>query len=221
VSRPTELFRPDRLLAFSDGVFGVAITLLVIDVHLPETRGSGEPVLLAGLVAMIPNLFVFAFTFVVVGMSWLGHHRKFSYVAQVDGTLLWFNLIYLMALCLVPFASGVLARHAGDPVAFALYAGVMALVDLLSAAVSAYALRAPFLVPLPALTAERRRDIIMPPLLNAVIFAAGASLALAGLPRLGHWSLLLILPGAMFFGSRDRLVGRSLPPAGQQQPRGV
>lgn len=100
-----ELFAPDRLLAFSDGVFGVAITLLVIDVHLPAIPTDSDSALLQALRDMGPKLFVFAFTFVVVGMSWLGHHRKFSCIEKVDGRILWINLLYLMALCLVPFAS--------------------------------------------------------------------------------------------------------------------
>jgi uncharacterized membrane protein len=72
-SRPTELFEPDRLLSFSDGVFGVAITLLVIDLHLPAIPDTGDWALLQALREMGPKLLVFAFTFVVLGMSWLGH----------------------------------------------------------------------------------------------------------------------------------------------------
>ena len=70
--------------------------------------------LLQALLGMEQNLFVFAFTFIIVGMSWLGHHRKFSYIDKVDGRLLWLNLLYLLALCLVPFVSSVLAEHRGQ-----------------------------------------------------------------------------------------------------------
>jgi uncharacterized membrane protein len=99
-----ELFRPERPLALSDGVFGVAITLLVIDLHLPPLpAGEDDTALLQALLAMGPKLLLFAFTFLVVGMSWLGHHRKFSYIHQVDDRLLWINLLYLMALCLMHY----------------------------------------------------------------------------------------------------------------------
>lgn len=131
-----KLFRPDRLLAFSDAVFGVAITLLVIDMRLPSNlTENSDPVLLQAFLGMGPSLFVFVFTFMIVGMSWLGHHRKFSPVEKVDARLLWMNLLYLMALCLVPFASNVLSEHSGSRVAFVLYAVVMTLVSLLSAGV--------------------------------------------------------------------------------------
>jgi uncharacterized membrane protein len=69
---------------------------------------------------MEPKLFVFALTFIAVGMSWLGHHYKFSYIHKVDGRLLWINLLYLMALCLVPFASSALGEHGGNRFALVL-----------------------------------------------------------------------------------------------------
>jgi hypothetical protein len=90
-----EFFAPERLLAFSDGVFAVVITLLVLDLRLPET-GHDDPAMLEALRSMVPKLLIFAFTFIIVGMGWLGHHRKFSYVHQIDSGLLWLNLIYLL-----------------------------------------------------------------------------------------------------------------------------
>lgn len=199
--RSRELFSPDRLLAFSDGVFGVAITLLVIDVRLPPIpEDSGDPALLRALVGMSPRLVVFAFTFLVVGMHWLGHHRKFSYIHKVDGWLLWVNLIYLMALCLVPFVSSVLGEHSDDRFAFVLYAALMALADLLSAGVSTYALREPLLAK--ALSSELRQDLIMSPFLVSVIFMIAGGLALVGFTKGAHWTLLLIVPIMAFFGSR-------------------
>ena len=199
-----ELFEPDRVLAFSDAVFGVAITLLVIDVHLPlvPTEG-GNSAFLQALWGMEPKLLVFAFTFIVLGMSWLGHHRKFSYIDKVDGRLLWINLLYLMTLCLVPFASSALAEHGGSRFAFALYAGVMALTDMLSASLSAYGLRKPFLGGRLELRPGLRRDMVLSPLLAGAIFVMGAAIALGGLVRLAHWTLIMIVPVMAFLGSRD------------------
>lgn len=200
---PRELFRPDRLLALSDGVFGVAITLLVIDLQLPPLpAGGGDAALLQALLAMGPKLLLFAFTFLVVGMSWLGHHRKFNYIHQVDGRLLWLNLLYLMALCLVPFASSVLGEH-GSRFAFVLYAAVMTLVEMLSAGLSAYGLREPFLAGRD-LRSGPRQDMILSPLLTGAIFAIAAGMALGNLTRVAHWTLLTIVPVTAFFGSRTR-----------------
>ncbi len=198
-----ELFRSERLLAFSDGVFGVVITLLVIDLRLPPlTRDGGDAALLQALSAMGPKLFIFAFTFIIVGMSWLGHHRKFSYIEKVDGRLLWINLLYLLALCLVPFASSVLSEHGGR-VAFVLYAAVMTLVDMLSAGLSAYGLREPFLAR-PDLGRSFRQDMVLSPLLTGAVFVVAAGMALGDLVRAAHWTLLMIVPVMAFFGSRSR-----------------
>ena len=181
VPPPRELFRPERLLAFSDGVFGVAITLLVIDLRLPADADAD---LLRGLLALGPKLALFVFTFLVVGTTWLAHHRKFSYVDHVDRRLLWLNLFYLMALCLVPFASSVLGEHGGS-VAFCLYAAVMALIELLSAALSAYALRAPFLAEHRP-HARLRHDMILSPLLAGAVFIVAATVATTGRVTLAH-----------------------------------
>jgi uncharacterized membrane protein len=196
-----ELFGPERLLAFSDGVFAVAITLLVIDLRLPPLDGRDE-VTLDVLLTMGPKLLIFAFTFIIIGMSWLGHHRKFSYIRQVDGGLLWLNLFYLLALCLVPFASGSLSEH-GNRFTFILYTAVMMLGSLLSAALSACGLREPFLAKR-SLPPGARQDMILSPLFTALVFLISAGAALGGLVTIAHWILLMIVPVLAFFGSRGR-----------------
>jgi uncharacterized membrane protein len=201
-SAPKELFDSGRLLAFSDGVFGVAITLLVIDIHLPaNAMDGGDAALLQALAPMGPKLVVFAFTFIVLGMSWLGHHRKFSYIDKVDGRLLWINLFYLMAICLVPFVSNMLAEDGNSRFAFALYAGVMALTDMVSTGLSAYGLRKPFLRPQLQLRPVLRRDMVLSPLLVGIIFVVGAAISLGGWVRLAHWTLFMILPVMALLGS--------------------
>jgi uncharacterized membrane protein len=196
-----EFFGPERALAFSDGVFAVAITLLVLDLRLPEVERS-DAALLAALLAMGPNLLIFAFTFIIVGMSWLGHHRKFSYIRQVDAALLWLNLFYLLALCLVPFGSSVLNAHASS-LGFAVYAGVMTLSLLLAAVLSAYSLRPPFLVEA-GLPPGVREDLILPPLLSGIIFLLATGLAIGGWVNAAHWSLLLIIAVSAYFGMRTK-----------------
>jgi uncharacterized membrane protein len=201
-----EFYKPERLMAFSDGVFAIAVTLLVLDLRLPaETTTGGDAALVPALLAMGPKLLIFGFTFLVIGMGWLGHHRKFSYVRQVDSGLLWLNLLYLLSLCLVPFATSVLSEHSGR-VSSIVYALVMALVMLLSAGLSAYSLRAPY-IGQPDLRPGTRLDMIASPLLTGVIFLVSAALALADRVELAHWVLLLIIPASAWSGSRkkDRL----------------
>ena len=196
----SRFYRPERALAFSDAVFGVAITLLVIDLRLPEAA-AGDAALLAGLTAMLPKLLLFGFTFLIVGLAWLAHHRKFSRIERVDDRLLWLNLVYLMVLCLVPFASSVLGEHASR-YPFALYAAVMAVLYVLSSMLSAYAIRAPFLAE--PITRAERQEGVLAPLLTALVFAVAVALALGWMLRAAHWILLLIVPVMWFFGSQAR-----------------
>ncbi len=132
---------------------------------------------------MGPKLLIFVFTFLVIGMGWLGHHRKFSYIRQVDGGLLWLNLLYLLTLCLVPFATSVLSEHPGRA-SSVVYAGVMALVLLLSAGLSVYGLRAPYLAT-PDLRISVRQDMILSPLLSSALFLVSAGLAFGSSARAG------------------------------------
>jgi uncharacterized membrane protein len=196
-----EFFKPERLMAFSDGVFAIAVTLLVLDLRLPsEATASGDAAVASALLAMGPKLLIFAFTFVVIGMAWLGHHRKFSYIHQVDAGLLWLNLLYLLSLCLVPFATSLLSDHS-DRISFAVYTCVMAVVMLLSGGLSAYGLRAPYLAAA-ELRPGARRDMILSPLLTGAIFLASAALARADRMLFAHWVLILIIPVSAWFGSR-------------------
>ncbi len=197
-----EFFKPERLLAFSDGVFAVAITLLVLDLRLPEELAGSDAAWHTALLVMGPKLLIFAFTFIVIGTGWIAHHRKFSYIRQVDGRLLWLNLLYLLALCLVPFATSVLSEHSGR-LSSIVYAGVMALLMLLSAGLSAYGLRAPYLAT-PDLRPGVRQDMILSPLLTGAIFLVSAGLALADRVSLAHWALILIVPVSAWSGSRAR-----------------
>jgi uncharacterized membrane protein len=197
-----ELFGTERLLAFSDGVFAVAITLLVLDIRLPPGGASGDAALWGELLSTWPKLAVFCFSFIIIGLGWLGHHRKFNYIRKADGTMLWLNLIYLMGICVVPFATSVLTERSGR-VGFMLYVGVLAMNMLTSAALAIYALRPPF-VDAEKLRPAVRNDIIFSPLLIAAIFLLAAGFAYGNLLPIARFMLLLIFPALWFFGSRSR-----------------
>ena len=196
------LFGTERLLAFSDGVFAVAITLLVIDLRLPDDVARGDAALFQALRQMQPKFVVFVFTFLVVGLNWLAHHRKFSLIRTVDERMLWLNLLYLMTLCLVPFVTSVLSGHGGRD-AFVLYAIVLAAVSALSTLLTAYGVRAPFIgerhVP-----AAVKRALVLVPLLTGAIFLGAAALALAVGDGIASWTLLLIVPVSILFNRRHR-----------------
>jgi uncharacterized membrane protein len=125
--------RATRLEAFSDGVFAIAITLLVIELHAPEVGEGGS--LAAALWAQWPSYVAYLVSFLTIGVIWLNHHRVFAQVAQVDGPLLVLNLVLLLWTALIPFPTAVVARYLGQggehaETAVAFYSGVFVLVGL-------------------------------------------------------------------------------------------
>jgi len=108
-----------RIVAFSDGVFAIAITLLVLSLDIPDEL-HGESVASA-LWGQHENLLAYALSFAVIGRFWVVHHRFFSEVTGFDGRLLSLNIFYLAWIVLIPFSSSVLGDHGGQ-VAVVLYA---------------------------------------------------------------------------------------------------
>ncbi len=109
-----------RIVAFSDGVFAIAITLLVLAIDIPAHL-HGESVGEA-LWDQHENLLAYALSFAVIGRFWVVHHRFFSEVTGFDGRLLALNIFYLAWIVLIPFSSKVLGDHGGDTTTIVLYA---------------------------------------------------------------------------------------------------
>ena len=113
-----------RAEAFSDGVFAIAITLLVLDIRLP-TGTASEPALLGELLGLWPSFLSYAVTFLLIGMIWMNHHRMFHHIHRTDGTLLGLNVLLLMSIAFLPFPTHVLAEAVysgrGEHVAAVLY----------------------------------------------------------------------------------------------------
>ncbi len=108
-----------RIVAFSDGVFAIAITLLVLNLGIPEHIPGDE--LTKVLWQQRQDLFAYALSFAVIGRFWIVHHRFFSDITGFDSRLLSLNLFYLAWIVLIPFSSQVLGDHGGDPAAVVVY----------------------------------------------------------------------------------------------------
>jgi uncharacterized membrane protein len=110
-----------RIVAFSDGVFAIAITLLVLALDIPARLHHGES-LTDALLDQREPLLAYALSFAVIGRFWIVHHRFFSEVTGFDGRLLWLNIFYLAWVVLIPFSSAVLGEHGGQSASVVLYA---------------------------------------------------------------------------------------------------
>lgn len=99
--------RTSRVEAFSDGVIAVAITLLVLDLHIPSPSGS----LITALADEWPSFGAFAISFLVIGIVWVNHHTLFHLLSHTDRVLLFLNLFLLMTIVLIPFVTALFANY--------------------------------------------------------------------------------------------------------------
>lgn len=120
----------DRLETFSDGVFAIAITLLVLELDVPsDTHGD----LWHALLGQWPSYLAYLVSFAVIGIIWVNHHGILALVARVDRPLLYLNLLLLLAVAGIPFPTALVAEHLQSPgidarVATAVYGGWAVLV---------------------------------------------------------------------------------------------
>src|SRR4030095_5462388 len=114
-----------RLEACSDGVFAIAITLLVLDLKVPRELGQ-ERTLDQALVAQWPAYVAFLSSFLTILIMWVNHHRMFTLIGRADDRLLFYNGLLLLGVTLVPFPTSLVAeylRHEGQRVAALVYNG--------------------------------------------------------------------------------------------------
>lgn len=117
-------FQLERLILFSDAVFAIAITLLVIEIKVPLIPKSEvtDHRVLEQLGELIPKFFGFIISFLIIGNYWIVHHRLFGFVMNYDARLLRLNLLFLFSIALMPFSTGFYSeyvmRHIATPVVF-------------------------------------------------------------------------------------------------------
>jgi uncharacterized membrane protein len=111
-------FQLERLILFSDAVFAIAITLLVIEIKIPEVPRDEltDNHLLHKLTELIPKFIGFLISFLIIGQYWMVHHRMFGFVINFNQRLLWLNIFFLLAIALMPFSTGFYSEYAGAPV---------------------------------------------------------------------------------------------------------
>ena len=100
--------KKNRLEAFTDGVFAIVITLLILDVKLPDVSAGG---LRPALVALLPAIGAYVLSFVLIGMYWMFHHYAMTFVHDVDGVLLWLNIMFLLFISFMPFPTMMMGRY--------------------------------------------------------------------------------------------------------------
>ena len=164
----------ERLGFFSDAVFAVALTLLVIHIPIPASYVTSD-VLHDTLGDVVPQLIGFGLSFAVIGLLWVDHHTLFDHLRRRDEGLLWGNLAFLLCIAFLPYPAGVLTKHLGAPVAVLFFIGSVVVTALVWLALRRYASAGSRLVD--ESTDDDRRQLLRRSLSTPVVLAASAPLA--------------------------------------------
>ena len=166
----------ERLIFFSDAVFAIAITLLVIEIHVPHlAAGSSDGGHLEALARLIPNFVGFIISFAVIGMFWAGHHRAFSLARHFYGGVVAWNLMLLGTIAFMPFVTAYLSAHSGARVPAILYWSWLTLTAVLNLKVNSMATRPP----MASGHVESQEGAIVRRRSRSVLFGAITSLVIA------------------------------------------
>jgi TMEM175 potassium channel family protein len=194
----------ERVVFFSDAVFAIVITLLVLplttEIELPEQSTD----IAHDIWRQWPRMLSFGVSFLVIGQFWIAHHRMFNHLRAYDHTLIWLNLVSLLSVCFLPFPTAVLGAHSIDqdrfPVIF--YAASMTVTSLCLTVTWLYAATLGRLTR-PDLDRHTRRGFTVRSLATTGIFLLSVGAAAFGLyAALAFW--LILLPAVRIVLGRRR-----------------
>jgi uncharacterized membrane protein len=189
----------NRLEAFSDGVLAVAITLLVLDIRVPDPGSPGS--LASKLGHAWPNYAAYVISFITIGIIWVNHHAMISRLREADHTILVLNLLVLLSIAVLPFATSLLARYLREPrgqhLAAAIYSGAFLVMSLLFSVLQRHILFAkPHLLAVP-MPERSRRQLLKRATAGLVPYALATALA----PVSAYATLIICGAVAVFYAS--------------------
>lgn len=184
----------DRIIFFSDAVFAIAITLLTLDIKLPTLNESlSEAELFNAILSIVPKYAAYIISFLVIGVIWIGHHRKYRLILKYDNRLILINLLLLMTIAFIPFPTSLLSIY-GNRTATIFYALVMILASLWSEILWLYASSKNRLID-PRTDQRLRKRETIGPIFSIGVFALSIGLSFLDttLARIS-WVLLAFMP---------------------------
>jgi len=110
-----------RVEALADGVFAIAMTLLILEIKVPDIPPGELSHLPRAILALWTKALVYVASFLVIGVFWVGHHAQLHYIRHTNRPFLWMNLVFLLLVSAVPFSAALLGRYPNEPIAAVLY----------------------------------------------------------------------------------------------------
>ena len=180
----------ERVVFFSDAVFAIAMTLLVVDLRVPDIDGgetSGDVI-----VSLLPGFLAYVISFYVIAVNWNGHHRKFRVITGFDSRLIQLNFLLLFLVAFTPFPTSLMSEYAGEVPAVVLYAAVVASLSLVQYAMWSYAWRHDLVdkVVEPDMYRYVRRNLLVVP----IVFGASILIAILWDANIAMYSWLALIP---------------------------
>jgi uncharacterized membrane protein len=186
-----------RLEAFSDGVIAVAITLLVLNIDVPALR-PGES-LAHGLAQNWPAYAAYVTSFLTIGIIWINHHAMIGRLREADHAILFLNLLLLMSIAVLPFATRLMADYlresSGQHLAAAVYSGAFLVMSAFFSILNAHILLAKHEKLAKPLSSERRRQILTRGISGTVPYAIATALAVVS----SYATLIICAAIAVFY----------------------
>ncbi|MGH9025640.1 MAG: TMEM175 family protein [Acidimicrobiia bacterium] len=194
-------FELDRLVGYSDGVFAIAMTLLVLTLNAPELHGDDvDGQLRSYLRDQIPNFVGFALSFFIVARYWIAHHRLFQIVRRSDPKLIMINLVVLFLVVLVPYPTELFGDYPETTTATVLYSAALAATGLSMVSLTWYAAVGHRLID-PAVSDRYITHALMRGASIPVVFIAAIPVAFVN-AVVAKYVWLLIIPMRMYFKRR-------------------
>jgi TMEM175 potassium channel family protein len=125
-----ETVSKNRIEVLTDGIFAVVMTLLVLDISVPQISShyaignvAAGTELVKRLFDLWPKMLSFGISFVILAIYWVAHHRQFHYIKHSNRALIWINMMFLMAICLIPFSTSLLGEYRELEMSILVYGG--------------------------------------------------------------------------------------------------
>ena len=132
----------ERIINFSDGVFSIALTLMVISLAVPViATGDVSTELPRSLIGEWPTFFIYIISFFIIGNWWIIHHQLFQHIRMADRALLWLNLVFLFFITIIPFQTTLMIKYPGTFVAVVFFAATQAIAGIVLVILWYYATR--------------------------------------------------------------------------------
>ncbi|OUJ73405.1 TMEM175 family protein [Hymenobacter crusticola] len=187
-------FQLERLILFTDAVFAIAITLLVIEIKVPELHHvQSERAVMIATLNLLPKFIGFLVAFFVIAIYWTAHHRVFRFVHRYTTGLIWLNIVFLLSIVLMPFTAAFQGDYPTMKTPWILYACCVIFTGLMQVRLQVY-------IRNPARGLTLRHHSTHPdldpfrPLISVLIFSLSLVLSAVGFILAAKFTLLLIWP---------------------------